>query len=108
MRPSAASVSMLNFETVKKKAAPGTATPSIACVEGIPYSRDHLVWSWTTTGIPGLSHLMRSFRYWPMYMIRFHTNTRRRPMLASRFQNQRLKNRAQNGSSPSCVPKRKR
>ena len=42
---SAASVSMLNFETVKKKAAPGTATPSIACVEGIPYSRDHLVWS---------------------------------------------------------------
>ena len=91
MRPSAASVSMLNFETVKKKAAPGTATPSIACVEGIPYSRDHLVWSWTTTGIPGLSHLMRSFRYWPMYMIRFHIKITLLPTAPSMFQNQKLK-----------------
>ena len=93
---------------VKMTAEVGTANPIMACVEGIPYSSDHFCSSWTTGGMAGLGHLIMSFNPCPIYMTMVHNSTSRLPTEASRFQNQRLKNRAQNGSSPSWLPKRKR
>ena len=46
---------------VKKMMLNGTASPTMAWVEGIPYSRAHFASSLTTGGISGRGHRTISF-----------------------------------------------
>lgn len=82
----------------------GMATPTIACVEGMLYSKAHFDCK-RITGGPGRGHLRTSFipcpgiewkildamyilSYLPMYITIVHTNTTLLPTAPSTFQNQ--------------------
>lgn len=77
---------------VRKKIANGIPAPTMACVDGIPYSSAYRFSSWTTGGEAGRGSLTMSFVACPRY-IKMHQNVHSwRPTYPSMFQNQKGKN----------------